>query len=290
MPRTDQLHRFVFDNSDVRGEIISLSESYLAVLENGRYPAPVALLLGEMLAAVGLLSATLKFDGTISLQARGEGDLSLAMADCTRHRLLRGIARLKDDANPETGNILELLGKGHLAITIDPARGERYQGIVPLEDSSLSACLESYFRLSEQIPTRLWLHADGERAAGLLLQALPARHQTPEERDDYWQHLATLADTLGGEELLAEDNETLLRRLFHGERTRVFEPETPQFACSCSRERTAQMLRSLGEREVRSIIEERGLVEVDCQFCHQQYRFDRTEVDRLFSPSGSTLH
>ncbi|MFA5494489.1 MAG: Hsp33 family molecular chaperone HslO, partial [Porticoccaceae bacterium] len=173
MPHNDQLHRFIFDNSDVRGEIVSLADSYQNVLDNGNYPTLINELLGELLAAAGLLSATLKFDGVITLQARGDGDLTLLMADCTRHNALRGIARLAEGADPEVRDLRQLLGNGHLAITIDPADGERYQGIVPLEKETLNACLEDYFNLSEQLPTRLWLFADGQRAGGLLLQALP---------------------------------------------------------------------------------------------------------------------
>src|SRR5690606_14620398 len=175
MANKDQLHRFIFDNSDVRGEIISLSDSYLSVLKNSPQSTVIATLLGEMLAAAGLLSATMKFDGIITLQARGDGDLSLLMADCTRHDSLRGIARVKEGANPQDQDFRQLLGHGHLSITIDPAEGERYQGIVPLERDTLGACLEDYFTMSEQLPTRLWLFADGQHAAGLLLQALPSQ-------------------------------------------------------------------------------------------------------------------
>lgn len=289
MPDNDQLHRFIFDNSDVRGEIISLSDSYRSVLANGNYPHAINRLLGELLAATGLLSATMKFEGIFSLQARGDGDVSLLMADCTRQNALRGIARLRDGANPVATELNQLLGNGHLAITIDPAEGERYQGIVPLEKTTLNGCLEDYFTLSEQLPTRLWLFADGSRAGGLLLQALPLQTQTREQRDDYWQHLCILADTLSDEEMLSLDNPTILKRLFHQENLRLFEPRSLQFACSCSENRTGNMLITLGRDEVQSILDEQGKVEVQCQFCHQQYQFDQTQVDALFAPQR-TLH
>lgn len=289
MTDTDQLHRFIFDDSDVRGEIISLSRSYRAVLDNGNYPDPINDLLGELLAAAGLLSATMKFDGILTLQARGDGDLSLLMADCTRHDSLRGIARLVDGANPHSRDLRQLLGHGHLAITVDPAEGERYQGIVPLEQDSLNRCLEDYFNLSEQLPTRLWLFADGQRAGGLLLQALPSKLQTPEARDHYFEHLSILADTLSGEEMLGLDNTDILTRLFHQENLRLFEPRTLRFACSCSESRTGDMLLSLGQKEVEAIIAERGSVEVQCQFCHQLYHFDAERIAALFAPRR-TLH
>jgi len=289
MTDTDQLHRFIFDNSDVRGEIISLSSSYRNVLDNGNYPDPINDLMGELLAAAGLLSATMKFDGILTLQARGDGDLSLLMADCTRHDSLRGIARLVDGARPDTRDLRQLLGHGHLAITIDPAEGERYQGIVPLEQDSLNRCLEDYFNLSEQLPTRLWLFADGQRAGGLLLQALPTKLQSQQARDNYFEHLCILADTLTGDEMLALDNTEILTRLFHQESVRLFEPRALRFACSCSESRTGDMLLSLGQKEVDAIIAERGSVEVQCQFCHQLYHFDEARIAALFAPRR-TLH
>ncbi|MCK9563997.1 MAG: Hsp33 family molecular chaperone HslO [Bacteroidales bacterium] len=284
MADDDLLHRFIFDNSDVRGEIISLSDSYSNVLANGNYPEAINRLLGELLAAAGLLSATMKFDGVFSLQARGDGDLNLLMADCTRQNSLRGIARVRDGATPTSTELASLLGTGHLTITIDPAEGERYQGIVPLEKGTLNGCLEDYFELSEQLPTRLWLFADGQRAAGLLLQALPLQTQSQEQRDSYWQHLCVLADTLTGEEMLSLDNTTILNRLFHQESLRLFESRPLQFACSCSESRTGNMLVSLGRDEVQAILDEQGKVSVQCQFCHQQYLFDQEQVDVLFAP------
>jgi len=292
---SDQLLRFVFDGTDVRGEIITLEQSYQGVLATGNYPAAIAALLGETLAAAGLLSATMKFDGILTLQARGDGALSLLMADCTRQHQLRGIARLRPDTHwaelaAGPGDLRQLLGQAHLAITIDPANGERYQGIVPLESATLAGCIEAYFRQSEQLPTRLWLFADGTRAGGLLLQGLPLQQQSQEQRDLYWQHLAVLGDTLTSEEFLAADSQTILTRLFHQEQVRLFDPTAMAFACSCSRDRTAAMLASLGEAEVRQLLAEQGLVDVQCQFCDQQYRFDGVEVDAIFNPEIKTLH
>jgi molecular chaperone Hsp33 len=289
MPQ-DQLQRFIFDQTDVRGEIVSLQQSYADVLAHGSYPDVVRTLMGEVLAATSLLSATMKFDGVFTLQARGEGDLTILMADCTRQHMLRGIAKLQPGANPTTRNLTELIGDGILTITTDPIRGERYQGIVPLESPRLSHCLEAYFQQSEQLPTRLWLFADGQRAGGMLLQALPAQLQSTEERDQYFQHLCILADTLHGDEFLSTPPNQLLTRLFHQENARVFEPTNLSFGCSCSRERTLQMLSQLGEAEAREILAEHGEIEVQCEFCFQQYRFDETAVSELFGSKNKTLH
>lgn len=290
MADADQLTRFIFDGSDVRGELVILDASYRQVLANGSYSPGVSELLGQMLAAAGLLSATMKFDGTLNIQARGEGDLSLIMADCTRQHLLRGIAKMRADSVPDTGDLSALLEGGHLAITIDPVRGERYQGIVPLENRTLAGCLEGYFSQSEQLPTRLWLFADGRRAGGLLLQALPSQEQSSEAKMAYWEHLAILADTLSGGEFLETGTETLLTRLFHRENVRLLPGTEMAFACSCSETRTARMLVTLGETEVREILRDQGIVEITCEFCHQQYRFDERRIDGIFGENARILH
>ena len=289
MPQ-DLLQRFIFDHSDVRGEIVVLEQSYQTILSNGSYPDVIGRLLGEITAAAGLLSATLKFDGILTIQARGDGDLSLIMADCTRQHLLRGIATLQPGSNPTEASLGSLLGHGHLAITIDPAEGERYQGIVPLESDTLDACIEGYFNQSEQLPTRLWLFSDGKRAGGLLLQALPLQEQTQSERDAYWDHLCALAATMGAPEFLAADPQTVLTRLFHREEIKLFPATDLEFGCSCSESRTAGMLKSLGEEEVKEILKEQGEVSVQCQFCHQQYRFLPSQVNDIFSSEIRTVH
>lgn len=306
MSNSDKLHRFTFQNSDVRGEIISLDNCYQAVVQGRNYPAQVQAILGQCLAATGLLSATIKFDGVLTLQARGDGPLRLLMTDCTRQHYLRGIARIASDNDLSTvitsgeGNPSEidsssphfrsLLGKGYLAITIDPAGGERYQGLVSLDKEDIASCLESYFELSEQLPTRLWLAANDLRATGLLLQALPLQTQTLEERDQYWQHIGCLADTLSEVELLTLDSLTLLSRLFQQQVVRLMEARPMSFACSCSLQRTGEVLRSLGREEVNSILEEEGLVEIRCQFCDQLYRYTSAEINQLFAGEQRIVH
>jgi len=291
----DLLHRFMFDEYDIRGEIVTLGESYREVMRNNPYPASVKNLLGEFLAAASLLSSTLKFDGMIVLQARGEGPISTIMAECSNHQNLRGIVRLNPEqelsaAQQQTADMKDLLGNGVLAITIEPKKGERYQGIVPMDSDRLAGCLEHYFRQSEQLETRLWFAADGTHASGLLLQALPRQLKTsPEENKDHWETLSTLADTLSNEELLALDHETMLYRLFHEHQVRLFDPDSLRFSCSCSWERTGNALVSMGREEVESILAERGHIDVDCQFCNQHYHFEPADVRALFGDS-TTLH
>jgi len=289
MSLSDSSQRFLFDDTDIRGELVSLQDSYAHVLAKHDYPAPVAELLGELLAAAALLVSTLKFDGLLVLQARSSGPVPLLMAECSSDRHLRAIARYEAEQITPHASFQELMPDGVLAVTVDPARGQRYQGIVPLEGDSLSACLSDYFASSEQLPTRFWLHADGRRARGLLLQQLPAHAQPdPEERAASWQHMTVLADSLTAEEQMGLDNETLLHRLYHQESVRLFDAQSLVFQCSCSRERSAAALISLGEEDARQLIEEQGgEVTIDCQFCNQRYRFDASDVVQLFHGGGS---
>jgi molecular chaperone Hsp33 len=286
---SDQTQRFLFEDTDVRGELVALDDSYRHVLAKHPYPEPVAQLLGELLAAAALLIGTLKFDGLLVLQARSSGAVPLLMVECSSEREVRGIARYHEAQVAPGAGLRELMPEGVLTLTVDPRAGQRYQGIVPLEGASLAECLTGYFANSEQLPTRFWLNADGRQARGMLLQALPAdRLKEPEARQASWEHLTTLADTLTAEELLGLDNETVLRRLYHQETVRLFEPLSLEFRCSCSRERSAKALASLGEEDARRLLgEQGGEIVIDCQFCNQRYLFDAADVAQLFAGGGS---
>ncbi|GIZ13134.1 Hsp33 family molecular chaperone HslO [Pseudomonas sp. NCCP-436] len=285
----DFSQRFLFDDADARGEMVALRESYAHVLAKHSYPQPVAQLLGEMMAAAALLVGTLKFDGLLILQARAEGPLSLLMVECSSSRELRGIARYDQQGIGADADLLTLMPGGVLAITVDPAHGQRYQGIVELDGVDLAECLSNYFASSDQLPTRFWLKADGQRARGLLLQQMPAQVQTdPDARKESWNHLLTLADTLTAEELLGLDNQTLLHRLYHQQDVRLFDEQPLQFRCSCSRERSARALVSLGQADAEQLLAEQGgRVEIDCQFCNERYLFDAADIAQLFAGAGT---
>lgn len=293
-PTTDILQRFLFDESDIRGEQVTLAEAYRDVLAHNPAPAPVQQLLGEMLAAAALLSSTLKFDGVITLQAQGDGPVPLMMAECTRHQALRGIARPGESgefALSEDTSLTGLLGSGVLAITIDPDKGERYQGIVPLDQPTLALCLEAYFAQSEQLATRLWLAADGKRAGGLLVQALPKQLVADEsDNADQWDTVVALAHTVKPDELLYLDHSQNLYRLFNELAVRLFDPQPLRFACTCSESRSLNALAQLKREELNEILTEQGHITIDCQFCNQQYRFEAQQIDALFDAEPPTLH
>jgi molecular chaperone Hsp33 len=264
MRESDCLHRFVFEHTEVRGELVHLDASWRAVLERNDYPPPVRDLLGQAVAAAILLSATININGSLHLQVQGEGPLRLLLVEVTAQRTLRGLARWSGEVS--SGPLQEQMGTARLMITIDPGAGnDRYQGVVAVERDSLAATLEDYFERSEQLATRLWLAADGHCASGMLLQRLP------EDR---------------GDELQALSARELLHRLFHQEDVRLFEAEPVSFRCSCSAERVETMLRGLGYAEVRDILVEQGAVEVNCEFCQQVYAYDAVDVERLFAAAA----
>jgi molecular chaperone Hsp33 len=226
-----------------------------------------------------LLSATVKFEGALILQAQGDGPLHTLVAQATHRRTLRGLARWGEGEPPAGSRLDEIFGAGRLVLTLQNDGAEPYQGIVGLEGDNLAAAIEHYFNRSEQLATRLWLAADGERAVGLFLQEMPG---TGEARED-WQRVSLLADTVTERELLRLPGEELLYRLFSEEAVRLFEPEPVAFRCTCSRERIESVLRSMGHEELEEGLKQEGGVDVCCEFCNRRYRFDAVDVQALLA-------
>jgi len=316
----DQLHKFLFEGLPVRGVLVRLDSSWRELLsrrtsasDGGHaFPAPVRALLGEMAAASVLMQASLKFNGALILQMHGDGPVKLAVAEALPDLSFRATAKVvgevAGDARLEA--MLNVHGQGRCAITLDPLDrhpGQQpYQGVVPLHGDQreplqkLSEVLAHYMLQSEQLDTCLVLAANDEVAAGLLIQRLPmagganlagevivSADEDHIGRNEDYRRIALLAATLTPEELLGLQPAELMHRLFWEETLRVFEPHTPRFACRCSRERVANMLRGLGADEVLSLVAERGEAEVGCDFCGAMYRFDPVDAGELFStPAG----
>lgn len=285
MTTCDFKQRFLFPDSDIRGELVRLEDSLTTILDARAYPLAVQGLVGEAVAAVALLAGTLKFKGRLSLQAQGKGPVSLLLAECTHDGQLRALARHGDEnafeSAFESADITTLIGDGTMVITINPEGGRQYQGIVPLEGNTLAACLEGYFQQSEQLPTRLWLAAGNGRAAGLMLQRLPDQVSGREANASMWQHLETLIDTLQMEELLDLDAETVLHRLFHQTPPRLPDAQPLRFGCTCSRQRTASALLSLGGGELQRLLDEDGEATLTCDFCGASEHFDAVDLAAL---------
>jgi molecular chaperone Hsp33 len=310
-----ELHKFLFDGIPVRGMIVRLTDAWTEILarrqENeatGPWPAPVASLLGEMAAAGALMQSNIKFNGALILQIYGDGPVKIAVAEVQHDLSLRVTAKVMGEVaeDAKLSALLNAGGGGRCAITLDPKDRrpgqQAYQGVVPLNGpqgerlQQLSDVLEHYMRQSEQLETRLVLAADDKVAAGLLIQRLPLEGEanlsggkTPEDeaaRTEDFNRIATLASSLTREELLGLDIETVLRRLFWEEKLLRFEPQTPRFACTCSRERVAGMIRGLGREEAESILAERGEIDVACDFCGLHYKFDPVDAAQIFTSPG----
>lgn len=276
----DSFQKFMFDDCHIRGEIVRLSDSFQKAVESKQYPIVVRQLLAEATAATLLMTGTLKFEGRLSLHARGQGPLTLLMAEATNTRSFRTIANYTDDM-PDEGELRMLLGKAQLAITIDPEKGNRYQGIVPLEHATMAECLARYFDLSEQLETHFMFASDEGGCYGLMLQQLPDYKHS--EDQDAWDRIRQLSETLGFDELKAHGNAEILHRLYHEEKVSVYESEPVNFQCSCSEERSLASIEALGIEEALNILEEESVIQVDCQFCGQHYEFDRVKINTLFN-------
>ena len=290
MLETDCLSRFLFDGLQIRGERVHLTETWREVLARRDYPTEVRGVLGEAMAATALLATLMKSAGDLTLQIQSEGPLKLLVVQCDADGHLRALARF--DPSSDASGLPDLSPGGTLAVTVQPEGGQRVQGVVSIERDHLAGALDRYFRDSVQLPTHFRLAADSGRVAGILVQKLPEGAPSDE---DGWSRVATLTDSVSSRELLHLDTGTLLRRLYHEENVRLFEPTALSFECSCSRERIAEVLRGLGREEVDGVLRERDNVVVACEFCGAQYRFDAVDALALFtlpgeSGSSSTLH
>lgn len=284
----DTLQRFLFENISIRGELTQLTKSWQAIIASHDYPPVVRDILAQMLVAGVLLAATLKFNGRITLQIQGNGALPFVIAECTSEHAIRGLAHYSQEI--KEANLKSLVGDGQLAITLETDNsGERYQSIVELVGDTVADAIEHYLETSEQLSTRLWLSANNEVAAGLLIQTLPPELVDTENLDeiqndaDGWNRVKQLSATISDTELLSLNAQEIIHRLYHEEDVRVFEVEPVFFRCTCSQERVGNMLRSLGREEVTSMIQEQSIISISCEFCNHPYSFDAIDAEQIFT-------
>ena len=275
--QTDILYRYLFDNKHARGELVQLKNSYQAIIDKHNYPPGVQQLLGELLAATSLLTATLKFEGEITVQLQGNGPVGYLSVNGNHNQVMRGIARLTTETSAV--GLKALIGKGNMVITIRPDKGEPYQGIVALEKETLADCLAHYFEASEQIPTSIWLFTDVEQqlVAGALVQLLPDGDDKQQQQDDY-QHLCQLTNTIKAAEIFALDGQALLYRLYHQEEVRLFEPQQVSYQCGCSEDKCLQAISQIQPSELKNILAEQGSVSMTCDYCLTTYAFGDKEL------------
>ncbi len=280
----DGIRRFLFEGAGVRGVIVRIEHSWQQIRVRDDYPDSVARVLGEVTAATALFAGDIHLAGNVSVQMKAPPLLPLVFAECTAEGDVRGLARWGDDARDSSLRPDELSG-AVLAITIERKEsGTRYQGMVPLEGETFARSFEAYFAQSEQLPTAIYLASNQTTCAGMLIQQIPTEGGAERERDALtFEHAKILADTLQTDELLTLDATELLHRLYHEDDLRLFDAYPVRFRCSCSRERVAGMLRTLGREEVFTVLSEQGQVAVTCEFCNEPYRFDGIDLEQAFA-------
>ena len=278
----DSLTRFIFENLDVRGELIQLNESVHELLDGHDYPVVLAELLKQAAAINALLASTLKFEGRITLQLQTPGAMKFLLVQTSHELQFRGTISFDAEADYANVDFRQLTANGQLVITIEPINGERYQGVVALEADNLAGCIENYFAQSEQLRTRIWLFSNAEQECGLLLQALPAMQEASE-----FEHLTMLAETITGEELFTLSSEAILYRLFHEETLRIFESDNVQFHCDCSRDKMLSSVSMLSADDLDEIFAEQDMINVQCQFCGDEYNFEELDLKQVHAVQGN---
>jgi molecular chaperone Hsp33 len=282
MAMSDKIHKFIFNTYGIRGELVSLSDSNQRMLQNHQYPPFIADLLQQAAAVSLLLATTLKFEGKISIQLQTPDQLKMLVVQ-TNHKLgFRGLARFDKQFDYSTSSFKQITHGGQMSITIEPLKGKRYQGIVPLDGNNLAQCVEHYFDQSEQLKTKIWLYNNDQQAFGLMLQALP--DMLSEESFD---HLVYLANTLTKDECLSVDSEIILHRLFHQESISNLDVSPITFHCGCSEKKMLESISLLAEEEIDEVIRERGEISVKCEFCLNQFAFSQFDIKSHHSLKGN---
>ena len=283
-PQPNRVRSFLFEQLDIRGAWVQLGPAWREMIAGRDYPEPVVELLGQLAGVATLITANLKQAGRLTFQLRGEGAVSLLVMDCDEQLRLRGMARTAQELS--AGSLPALLGDGALTLTLDTAgMRQPYQSHVPLQGETLAAVFEHYLEQSEQTPTRLWLAANHETAAGLFLQALPGANA----RDpDGWNRVQLLAGTVKADELTGLGSIKLIESLFPEEDVRVYDPRPVSYHCPRDPEKIESMLRSVGRTECEAVIAEHGEIRVHDDVCNHEYVLDAAAVAALFAPKGTS--
>ncbi|BCZ98543.1 Hsp33 family molecular chaperone HslO [Legionella pneumophila serogroup 1] len=279
MKEADTLQRFIFEHANIRGEIVHIEKTFQNIMNQRDYPPMVKNLLGEALVSCLLLASSIKFEGNLSLQFQGDERLSLLLVQCDHNLNIRGFAKYAEGL--EIADYATAFLQGQMVITISQDnQTQAYQSLIPIQSTSMSENLMTYFAQSEQIATRVWLAVNEDMAAGMLLQLMPG--QDTIQREQFWEYAVQLGQTVTEDELLTIDNQTLLYRLYHETELRIFESRSTRFQCRCNQDKMKQVITVLGEEEATDLIKEKGKIEITCDFCNQKYTFDSIDVTLLF--------
>ena len=279
MQETDNIQRFIFEHADIRGEIVHLNQTYQTITNQSNYPLPIQALIGQACLAAVLLTDSIKFQGQLTLQFKGNSDIPLLIVKCDHNFNLRALAKFNPDASES--HYKKAFADGILAITIEQNNQVKaYQSIVPIIGESLSQSLEHYFAQSEQISTKVFLGTTANQACGMLLQLMPG--ENGEKREEFWEYAVKIGETITLDELTSLENEAILYRLYHETELRLFERKPIQFLCACSKEKMQQIIYSLGIDEAKQLLKEQNTIQITCDFCHTQYEFDAIDVELIF--------
>lgn len=281
MNNLDSIQRFIFENADIRGQIVRIDASFQAIIEKHQYSEQISRLLGETLIATALLTSIIKFKGELTLQFRSEGAVSMLVSKCSHDYKLRGLVQYDPTASDES--IAHEIGRGNLVVTIQPYdKVSPYQSIIPVNQLSIAKCLEKYFAQSEQLSTRLVFASSPTRAAGMLLQLMPESSKASSNREEFWEHAVKIGETITPEELLELDNQDILYRLYHGEDIRLFDAEPVVFECNCSQQKMQEAVKTLGHQDALDLLKQKQQIVVTCEYCNEEYTFDKVDIEALF--------
>jgi len=286
MSQFNVLNRYLFSDAHARGELVQLDSSFKNIINNHNYPVGVERLLGELLCATCLLTATLKFEGDITVQLQGDGPVGYMSVSGNNKQQMRGIAKMAEKTSADT--LPTLIGKGTMIITIRPSVGDAYQGVVALDADNLADCLAHYFDVSEQIPTKIWLFCDTEQqlAAGALVQLLPNGDGSIEKKEQQlsdFDHLCQLTNTIKSEEVFSLEAEALLYRLYHQEKVNIFDPQEVSYVCGCSADKCLSAISQIEPSEIKAILAEQGKISMTCDYCITTYDFDELSLKSFIS-------
>lgn len=278
MKKSDALQRFMFEYASIRGEIVYIHEAYQTIMQQRPYPPAVKKLLGEAIVSCILLAGSIKFEGDINLQFQGDERLPFMIVQCDNQLNIRATAKYKEGADIDYQQAFLF---GQMSLTIQQYnQTNAYQSIVPIRSNSMADNLMHYFAQSEQLPSQVWLAVSEDSAAGIILQLMP--DQNTEQREEFWEYAVQIGQTITEDELLTLDNQTILHRLYHETVLRLYHERPVRFKCRCNQTKMQQVLTILGEKEVQELLKEKGMVEVTCEFCNQNYSFDPIDVTLLF--------
>lgn len=279
MSATDHLQHFIFEHANIRGEIVHIEKTLQTIMGQRDYPPMVKNLLAEAIISCVLLASSIKFEGSLSVQFQGDKRLSMLLVQCDHELNVRAFAQFKEEL--ELVEYAQAFLQGRMVLTINQYnQTQAYQSMVPLQSTSMSENLMTYFAQSEQISTKVWLAVDENRAAGMLLQLMPG--QDTAQTEQFWEYAVHLGETVTEPELLTLENEVLLYRLYNETELRVFEPRPIQFKCRCTKDKMKQVISVLGEKDAQELLQEQGEILINCDFCNQKYTFDAIDVTLIF--------